>query len=48
MKKQLWAAANHDETNQVVGRLVQLFSVKDDAFQELETAVTNDRLPSST
>jgi Reverse transcriptase (RNA-dependent DNA polymerase) len=45
VKKQLWTAATRDETNQVVDSLVQLFSIQDHAFAELETAVTNDQFP---
>lgn len=44
VKKQLWTAATQVQTDQVFDSLVQLFSTEDSAFEELETAVTNDRL----
>ena len=45
VKKQLCATASRSEAEQIVDSLVQLFNTEDEAFVELETAVTNDRLP---
>ena len=43
-KKRLHATAAQEEANPVVDSLVQLFSIDDDAFAELEAAVVNDRM----